>query len=213
MSNIDYFKSQAKCLLKDFKTRVYNDEKQIFEYKPETYNIVKIFEDFNIPHQKKDFTFSLMNAQHTIAKLSGASKWEDLLHASDIEGGINEALLRLSEYSLVNEERIKENKNKYIEKEEFLLPAPQNLYAWIIPQPGIGINVEFSFDSVEYAESYMIYYSEENNTDTAKPLAEGIFSPVKYTYRGNRQPAKYYWVRAFDGEEYGEWSEIADRNR
>ena len=75
MSNIDYFKSQAKSLLKDFKTRVYNEDKQIYEYKPETYDIVKIFETFNIPHQKKDFTFSLMNAQHTIAKLSGASKW------------------------------------------------------------------------------------------------------------------------------------------
>ena len=40
MTNIDYFKRQAKLLLKDYKTRYYTEEDDIYFYKPKYYNII-----------------------------------------------------------------------------------------------------------------------------------------------------------------------------
>lgn len=212
MFPIDYFKSQAKHLHKDFETRVYIEDKNLYQYKPKYFDIEKIFDDFNLPHQKEDFKFTLMNAQHTISKLAGFSKWDDLLNANEQEYIIAQKLLNSSDYKLkpmkdanAVSEITKETKKK--------LPAPENLYACIMPRGVFGIEISFSFDSVEYANSYLVYHSDENNVSTAKPLAEGRFSPIDYVYRGNRHPAKFYWVRAFDGKEYGEWSTIAERNR
>ena len=208
ISSIDYFKSQAKHLHKDFESRSFDEKTGQFQYTPKYFEITKIFEDFNLPHQNADFTFTLMNAQHTISKLAGFSKWEDLKNASEDEAEFGKKSLNSSPYKLKTQ-----NQTPVSETPKHILPAPQNLYALILPNGVWGINVEFSFDSVEYADSYMIYYSDENDISTAKPLAEGMFSPIKYTYRNGRQPAKFFWVRAFDGEEYGEWSTTASRNR
>ena len=75
-----------------------------------------------------------------------------------------------------------------------------------------GFKITFSFAAVEYAQSYLIYGSETADISTAKPLAAGQFSPIEYVaHHQNYVP--YYWVRAFDGKEYGEWSAIARKNR
>lgn len=208
-SLIDYFKSQAKHLHKDFESRSFDEKIGKFQYTPKYFEITKIFEDFNLPHQSADFTFTLMNAQHTISKLAGFSKWEDLRNASDDEAKFGQKILNTSNYKLKPQEQ---SSNHELPKHP-ILPAPQNLYAMIHLIGFEGTNVQFSFDSVEYAASYMIYYSDENDISTAKPLASGNFSPINYIYRGNRQPAPFFWVRAFDGKEYGEWSQIANRNR
>ena len=212
MSPIDYFKSQAKHLHKDFETRVYIEDKKLYQYNPKYFDIEKIFNDFNISHQNKDFKFSLMNAQHTTAKLGGLKNWDELLKADEQECLLAQEKLNSSKYKLPSSKNANSVSEILSEKTK-KLPAPENLYAWITPNGVLGINVSFSFDSVEYADSYMIYYSDENDVFTAKPLAGGKFSPINYVYRGNRQPAKFYWVRAFDGKEYGEWSAIAERNR
>ncbi|MBR4824887.1 MAG: hypothetical protein IKZ86_08810 [Spirochaetaceae bacterium] len=210
MNPTDYFKFQAKHLLKDFQTRVFDEEKNLYQYNPKYFDIEGIFNYFKLPHQSKDFKFTLMNAQHTISKLAGLSQWEDLLKANEQEYADAQKTLNSSKYKLVSSET---PISEIIQENQKLLPAPQNLYACIIPKGVFGIDVEFTFDSVEYTTKYMIYYSDTNDIATAKPLAEGTYSPIKYTYRDNRQPAKYYWVRAFDGKNYGEWSEIAKRNR
>ena len=206
-SNINYFKSQAKHLYQDFETRTFDTTKNLYQYNSKYFDIVKILDAFDLPHQREDFTFSLMNAQHTISKLAGFSSWKDLQNADETECLTAQKLLNSSQYKLKVFAKTAKSEQKSI------LPAPQNLYAWILPNAFLGFDVEFSFDPVEYADSYMIYSSEENDISTAKPLAEGLFSPIKYIYRGGRKPAKFYWVRAFDGEEYGEWSAIAGRNR
>ena len=208
-SLIDYFKSQAKHLHKDFESRFFNEKSSQFQYAPKYFEIAEIFKAFNLPHQNDDFTFTLMNAQHTISKLAGFSKWEDLKNASEDEAKFGQKILNASNYKLKSQEQ---SSNSELQKHS-VLPAPQNLYAMIHLIGFEGTNVQFSFDSVEYAASYMIYYSDENDISTAKPLASGNFSPINYIYRGNRQPAKFFWVRAFDGKEYGEWSQIANRNR
>lgn len=199
MEHIDYFKLQSKNLLKDFKTRFFNEEEKVYQYNPFFFDISSIFNDFGLPDEKEDFSFSLMNSQHIIAKLAGFQKWNELIEASEGDLKASHRQFDKSGYRINQQKKV--------------LPAPQNLYAWIVPNGVFGINVSFNFDSVEYANSYMIYYSDENNVTTAKPLAEGRFSPINYVYRNNRHPAKFYWVRAFDGKEYGEWSTIAGRNR
>lgn len=82
MEPINYFKLQAKNLLKDYKTRFFNEEEGFYDYKPKYFDVNAIFLDFDIPDGKEDFTFTLMNAQHTIAKLAGFRNWKDLVNAS-----------------------------------------------------------------------------------------------------------------------------------
>lgn len=208
-SLVDYFKSQAKHLHKDFESRFFNEKTSQYQYAPKRFDIAKIFKDFNLPDQNADFKFTLMNAQHTISKLAGFSKWDDLRNASEDEAKFGQKILNASNYKLKSHEQ---SFNSGLQKNS-VLPAPQNLYAMIHLIGFEGTNVQFSFDSVEYATSYMIYYSDENDISTAKPLASGNFSPINYIYRRDRQPAPFFWVRAFDGEEYGEWSTIAGKNR
>lgn len=85
MDHIDYFKLQAKHLLKDFKTRFFNKEEGIFEYKPHFFDITQIFLDFDLNDDATDFTFTLMNAQHIIAQLAGFYKWNELINAKPAE--------------------------------------------------------------------------------------------------------------------------------
>ena len=94
MDKLSFFKLQAKNLLKDFKTRFYNEEEQIFDYQPKHFDIGDLFLYFDYPDYKEDFTFSLMNAQHLIAKMVGYEKWDDLIHASEKELELAEYLLR-----------------------------------------------------------------------------------------------------------------------
>lgn len=206
MEHIDYFKVQAKHLLRDYKTRFFNEQEKVHDYQPEYFYVADIFQDFGLPDDKPNFKFTLMNAQHIIAKLAGFAKWNDLQEANEAELHAARQQFNRSGYRI--DDTILETPS--VKK---TLPAPKNLYAWIIPNGVFGISVEFSFDSVEYSKRYMVYCSNTNDIATAQPLAEGEFSPIKYIYRNNRSPHDFYWVRAFDGTEYGEWSEVAGRNR
>ena len=91
MDKIDFFKLQSKNLLKDYNSRVYNEVEGYYTYSPRFFNdIESIVDIFNID-KKRDF--SLMNAQHVIAKLSGFNKWTDLLKASEEALAIGKLLL------------------------------------------------------------------------------------------------------------------------
>lgn len=85
MNHTEYFKLQAKNLLKDYKTRVFSPKDGIYEYNPKFFDITGIFLDLDLNDDKSDFKFTLMNAQHVIAKLAGFSKWDDLLKANPSE--------------------------------------------------------------------------------------------------------------------------------
>ena len=81
MKKIDFFKQQSKRLLNDFNTKKYNPEECYYEYEPKYFfDIEEIVDTFNL-NSKKEFT--LMNAQHIIAKLAGFYKWSELIEASD----------------------------------------------------------------------------------------------------------------------------------
>ncbi len=82
MKTIEFFKLQAKNLYKDFKTqKPYFDsslEADLFEYTPKFFDVDALITDFDI--DEADFT--LMNAQHIIARLAGFKKWTEMRKAS-----------------------------------------------------------------------------------------------------------------------------------
>lgn len=83
MSCVNFFKQQSKRFLKDYKTRVFNENKGVFEFFPRFFpDIEKILYTF---HFEAYDDISLMNAQHIIARLAGFNKWNDLIKASDDE--------------------------------------------------------------------------------------------------------------------------------
>lgn len=85
MNTIDYFKLQAKNLHKDFKTKTPVLDKTatafLYEYTPKYFDIEMVIADFDIDEEN----FSLMNAQHVIAKIANFDKWASLLKTSPAE--------------------------------------------------------------------------------------------------------------------------------
>lgn len=94
MEKISFFKLQSKNLLKDFKSRVYNESEGFYEYHPTHFDIGDLFLYFEFPDDEEGFTFTLMSAQHLIAKMVGFEKWENLIHATPSELELAEFLLR-----------------------------------------------------------------------------------------------------------------------
>lgn len=82
MKTIEYFKLQAKNLHKDFKTqKTYFDPnygRDLYEYTPKYFDVEALITDFEINEDE----FTLMNAQHIIAKSVGFEKWTEMLKAS-----------------------------------------------------------------------------------------------------------------------------------
>lgn len=81
MANVEFFKQQAKNLFKDYNTRVYNEDGGYYAYSPRFFHDIRdILRSFEI--DEKDGSFTLMKAQHIIAKLAGFNKWTELISAS-----------------------------------------------------------------------------------------------------------------------------------
>lgn len=112
MKPVDYFKLQAKNLFRDFKTKTpYRDEADgntYYQYEPKYFDVDAIVLDYDWDEE----TFSLMNAQHTIALMAGFRKWTELSKASKIE-------LELAKLLFDNQNKINEEEWKmYIENVE-----------------------------------------------------------------------------------------------
>lgn len=85
MEHIPYFRIQAKNLLKDYKTRYFDESRKIYLYHSSHFDIGDLFRYFDFPDDREDFSFTLQNAQHLVAKMVGFNKWDDLIHASESE--------------------------------------------------------------------------------------------------------------------------------
>jgi len=85
MLPIEFFKLQAKNLLKDYKTQeTYVDQSDgntYFRYSPSYFDIERIFLEFDWDEKH----FSLMKSQHFIARILGFNKWGELIAASKDE--------------------------------------------------------------------------------------------------------------------------------
>lgn len=92
MNTIDYFKLQAKNLLRDFKTKTPVLDRTttafLYEYTPKYFDIEMIISDFDIDEDN----FTLMNAQHVIAKIANFNKWAELLKTSTAESELAKLL-------------------------------------------------------------------------------------------------------------------------
>lgn len=85
MTQIEFFKLQAKNLFKDYKTKTSVLDKEMnvyyYEYNPKYFDIVGIFLEYDVDEDN----FTLMSAQHLIATIAGFYKWNDLVKANDYE--------------------------------------------------------------------------------------------------------------------------------
>lgn len=79
MTQIEFFKLQAKNLFKDYQTKKKSRDAAIgnYEYDPMYFDIEGIILHFDIDEED----FSLMKAQHIIAQIVGFRKWTDMLKA------------------------------------------------------------------------------------------------------------------------------------
>ena len=85
MTPLDYFKLQAKNLLKDYQTKTSQTDEALgisyFSYSPQYFDIDRIFVEYDWDEEN----FTLMKAQHLFALMLGFENWADLLKASDTE--------------------------------------------------------------------------------------------------------------------------------
>lgn len=86
MKNLDYFKKQAKYLVKDWETRAVNPgTDEDWEGEPYVYD-GKYFEMYNVVHFFEiGDDFCLQKAQHVIANMAGFKKWDELQNADEDE--------------------------------------------------------------------------------------------------------------------------------
>ena len=96
MSNLEFFKNEAKKFLKDWQSQTKTTENDGFisyHYDWKFYNVGDLFYYFELDDKDKQ-DIKLSRAQHWISRMVGFKKWDDLIHASDVELELAEFLLR-----------------------------------------------------------------------------------------------------------------------
>jgi len=96
MSNLEFFKNEAKKFLKDWQTQTQTVESDGFisyHYSSKFYDVGDLFFYYELD-DKDEQNIKLARAQHYIAKMVGFKKWDDLVHASETELELAELLLR-----------------------------------------------------------------------------------------------------------------------
>ena len=82
MLPIDYFKRQAKNLLKDQRTRVWNEQVGFYDYSPRFFDVDQIFLSFGLFDDEEP---CLQRSQHLIALIAGFKEWSDLINCDPEE--------------------------------------------------------------------------------------------------------------------------------
>ena len=96
MSNLEFFKKQAKIFLKDWQTQIKTVESDGFisyHYDWKFYDVGDLFFYYELD-DKDEQDIKLARAQHWISKMVGFKKWDELIHASKVELELAEFLLR-----------------------------------------------------------------------------------------------------------------------
>ena len=119
MATIEFFKQQSKNFMKDYKTRAFNEAEGFYEYSPRYFqDIDELLYNFGF---KDNEAFTLMNAQHIIARLSGFYKWNELIQAS-------EAALEIGKLLLTNREVYQQKQGIFTNMVESLIVADWKEY-------------------------------------------------------------------------------------
>lgn len=96
MSNLEFFKKQAKLLLKDWQTQIKKVEDDgfiFFEYHPKFYDVADLFSYYEFSDEDEQ-DIKLARAEHLIAQMVGFKKWNDLIAASEKELELAKILLK-----------------------------------------------------------------------------------------------------------------------
>ena len=108
MNNISYFKLQAKNLFHDIKLD-FMQEDENYVCSPRFFDANAVVSTFNIDTDN----FSLMKAQHIIAKIVGMDSWKELISAPDAILGQKKLTLDASDF------KIKHQKVNYINLSQY----------------------------------------------------------------------------------------------
>lgn len=117
MTTIDYYKQQAKLLLKDynlFKENNFNQNEAMFDEPQEHFDVHNVFSKVN---RRTDEDITLMNAQHIIAKISDFKDWNDVLHSSEAQREIG--AFKLNAYKIGMDPNIIDAANTLVSSELF----------------------------------------------------------------------------------------------
>lgn len=96
MSNLEFFKREAKNLLKDWETQTKTVESNgpvYYSYSPKFYDVKDLFLSYGFS-DKDEQDIKLSRAQHLIAKIADFKKWDELIHASPERLELAELLVR-----------------------------------------------------------------------------------------------------------------------
>ena len=96
MSNLEFFKNEAKKFLKDWRTQIKTVESDGFisyHYDWKFYDVGDLFFYYELDDEDEQ-DIKLARAQHWISKMVGFKKWDELIHASKVELELAEFLLR-----------------------------------------------------------------------------------------------------------------------
>ncbi len=96
MSHEEFFKNEAKKFFKDWQTQIKTVESDgliTYHYDWKFYDVGDLFFYYELD-DKDEQEIKLARAQHLIAKMVGFKKWDDLIHASEVELELAEFLLR-----------------------------------------------------------------------------------------------------------------------
>lgn len=112
MATVEFFKQQAKNLLKDYNTKTFDEDEGIYVYAPRFFHdIDNIIMSFDIDEEE---SFTLMKAQHVIARLAGFSKWAELIKAT-------EPILEIGRLLLTNREAYQQRQGLFTNMVESLI--------------------------------------------------------------------------------------------
>lgn len=114
---VDYFKKQAKLLLRDYNLMKENDfdqSKVVFDESQEHFDITNVFAKAD---KIKGDNLTLMNAQHILAKICDFKNWEDFLHSSKAKQEIG--ALKLNCYKIGMDPDIIASAERLVEHELF----------------------------------------------------------------------------------------------
>ena len=83
MTPLAYFKLQARNLQADTKTQFFNEDKEIWDYKPRFFNVNGLVLDFDLDEKDPKFK-TLGKAQWIISQILGLKSWQELIHSDPV---------------------------------------------------------------------------------------------------------------------------------
>ncbi len=174
MQIIEYFKLQAKNLHKDFKTqKTYFDStygRDLYEYAPKFFDIQALLSDFDIDEDN----FTLMNAQHHIARLAGFEKWTEMLKASPFAMALSKLLFdNMHKISIIEWEiYISGEERNYGEPfdDEFKLDIFKTVFADVDDHQTTGYDYRLAINTIMQTENQIIKPQKRKRKPPSKLL-------------------------------------------